>query len=135
MKKQKRSGVSHRFSSYILVGISAFLVEYISFFVLISLASQLLVAQSVSFLLGLTVSFYGNRNHTFSSDDNYALTGRSQLRRYVLLALCNLLLTNVLIYLLVHTAAIDPVIAKVVVMGSVVAWNYLIFSKVIFKTK
>ena len=68
MKKQNRSGVSHRFSSYILVGISAFLVEYISFFVLITLASQLLVAQSLSFLLGLTINFYGKRNHTFSSD-------------------------------------------------------------------
>ena len=135
MKKQKRSGVSHRFSSYIVVGISAFLIEYISFFALISMASQLLVAQSISFLLGLMVSFYGNRNHTFRSDDSYALTGRSQLRRYVSLAICNLILTNVLIYVLVHYIALTPVVAKILVMGSVVAWNYLIFSRFIFKTK
>ena len=135
MKKQKRNLFSHKLSSYILIGIAAFLTEYISFLLIITTISKLLVAQTISFLMGLIISFFGNRNITFMKTDSYALSGHSQLWRYVLLALCNLLLTNALIYLLVHKAGIDPVIAKVLVMGSVVAWNYLIFSKVIFKTK
>ena len=135
MKKQKRNLFSNKLSSYILIGAAAFLTEYVSFLLIITALSKLLVAQSISFLLGLIVSFFGNRNITFMNRDSYVLSGHSQLWRYVLLALCNLLLTNVLIYLLVNKANINPVIAKVLVMGSVVAWNYLIFSKVIFRTK
>lgn len=118
-----------------MIGTLAFVAEYISFFLLISATPQLLVAQSLSFLIGLAVSFHGNRSLTFNQSDSYKLGGRSQLWRYLLLALFNLLLTNVLIYSIVNHLVIDPVFAKLFVMGLVVAWNYLIFSKFIFKTK
>lgn len=135
MKKQKRNPVSAKLSSYFLIGIMAFLTEYISFLLLITTFSKLFIAQTISFMFGLMVSFFGNRNITFMKKEKYALSGNSQVVRYAVLAVCNLLLTNVLIYLLVDKAGVDPAVAKVFVMGSVVTWNYLIFSKVIFRTK
>lgn len=136
MKNQKNRRFSRQFSSYIFIGGLAFACEYILFLALIQLASSpLAMAQSGSFLLGLLVSFYGNRNNTFNTDEDYVLTGRTQLRRYVALALSNLLLTNMLIYVLVHGAITEPLVAKVLVMGCVVLWNYAIFSRFIFKTK
>ena len=134
MKKQKRNLFSRKLSSYVLVGLAAFSTEYISFIILIALFPSLLVAQTVSFLLGLIVSFSGNRSITFKrNSDSFALSGRSQLWRYSLLATVNLVFTNIFIYLLVDKISIDPVIAKVLVMVSVVVWNYILFNKVIFR--
>ncbi|NCU40621.1 GtrA family protein [Candidatus Saccharibacteria bacterium] len=135
MKRQKSTRLTHKFSSYIAVGLTAFLTEYLSFFVLITVMTPLVLAQTISFSLGLMVSFYGNRKHTFSVDSDYVFTGRSQLSRYVSLALFNLILSNILIYFLVEYVVIEPIISKIIVIGIIVTWNYTIFSKYIFKAK
>lgn len=121
---------------YLFVGGLAFLSEYVSFLFLVFIFSgtPLIIAQTVSFGIGFLISFTGSRMFTFKeSETNYNHTKKSQLLRYLLLAVVNLIITNILIYLLVEELGILPWVAKIVTMLSVVVWNYIIFSKFIFK--
>lgn len=123
--------LSRRFMMYVLIGVVAFTVEYLVFVGLFHVINSLLVAQSLSFISGLLISFFGNKNVTFNSTEQYQLSSVSQLWRYLVLALTNLLLSNLVIQLLVQY--IPAEIAKLFVMGVIIAWNYIIFNRVIFK--
>lgn len=128
-----------RIFTYGLVGGLAFLVEYLSFILLLNIAPApytLMIAQSISFCLGLTVSFAGNRFFTFNDiNQTYAHNVQRQAGLYLTLAFANLVLSNIIIYLLVHGFSVIPSISKLVVMVMVVLWNYIIFNKLIFKSK
>lgn len=136
MKMTKHPGTQSRFIKYLAVGGTAFLVEYLMFVALNSVGQALFVSQTVSFLSGLIVSFTGNRKLTFrGKDTDYALSGSSQMGRYLVLAFINLALSNLTIYILVDSLGLHALIAKVLVMGAVVVWNFVIFNKIIFRRK
>lgn len=124
---------------YALVGISAFLAEYFSFILLLGMIPppySLVIAQTISFGFGLTVSFAGSRLFTFNdTNTTYAHSIYRQISSYIVLALINLLLSNIAIYVMVHYLLTAPFIAKLLVMSMVVIWNFLIFKKLIFKSK
>ena len=128
----------HQLLRYILVGGSAFVTEYLLFILLmhaLTVNGKLTYAQTLSFMGGLVVSFMGNRSITFSHHDaEYKHTRMNQFSKYVVLALINLLVTNVLIYVLVNSAGILPFVAKIEVMVAVACWNFVIFKKLIFIT-
>jgi len=132
MKKTK-TFFHRKVIAYTGVGLCAFLVEYGCFVILHRSGSVIIVAQTVSFIAGLLVSFLGNRLVTFNDRKDYSFSSSSQLWRYSILAVLNLVLTNWLIHLLVDRASVNPYVAKVIVMASVVIWNYAIYSKYIFK--
>ena len=92
--------------------------------------SSVIIAQVISFLSGFVVSFVLNRHWVF------AATGRmsTMLARYAVLAGLNVILTSILIDSLMNNLNIPIAIAKVLVMGCVALWNYVIFNKVIFKS-
>jgi len=50
-----------------------------------------------------------------------------------LLALVNVVLTSFIITLLVDSLGVLPFVAKIICMLLVVAWNFLILNKIIFK--
>lgn len=134
MKKTKHLGAQSKFIKYLAVGGSAFIVEYLMFVVLSSLGQVLFISQTLSFIIGLIVSFTGNRKLTFrGKNTNYALSGPSQMSRYLALALVNLVLSNLAIYTLVDSFSVHELLAKVLVMAAVVVWNFAIFNKVIFR--
>ena len=124
---------------YLFVGGSAFIVEYISFIILlplISMSYNIVVAQFISFCIGLIISFNGNRLYTFNSPDmTYARNVPSQISAYLTLAAINLCLSTLGIYILTHLFSVPPLLAKVIIMLMIVSWNFLIFNKLIFKTK
>ena len=134
MNRTKRTNIQSRFTLYIAVGMSAFLVEYFAFILLNAMGQVLITSQTLSFVGGLIVSFTGNRKLTFGGKNiDYALSGASQMWRYLLLAVINLVLSNVMIHVLVDDMGIGALVAKVLVMASVVAWNFVIFNKIIFR--
>jgi putative flippase GtrA len=129
-----------RLINYGFVGLAAFTTEFLSFIVLIELLqgidNYLILAQTVSFSGGLLISFIGSRQVTFKHHvDHYHLSIKQQLGAYVTLALFNLLISNVLLHYLVYSLHAMPLVAKVCVMASVVLWNYLIFTLIIFRSK
>lgn len=122
-----------RLFRFLISGGSAAVVEYGVFIVLASLLSfSLIIAQSVSFMVGFVVSFSLNRAWVFKSGKGNV---KSQLVKYSTLAFVNLILSNILIAFLVNIIDLSDLLAKFIVMGCVAAWNYVIFSKLIFKNQ
>ncbi len=58
-----------------------------------------------------------------------------QLILYFTLAGVNLVLSNLIIWLLVNETPAAPLIAKIFTMIVIAAWNYAFFSKLIFKDR
>jgi len=124
--------MSPRFLRFLVAGGSAAAVEFVVFALLQQmLASQLVLGQTLSFCAGLLVSFGLNRIWVFKSDTPMA----SQAVSYAVIALINLVLGNIAITALAGPAGLPPLIAKFVVMGMVAGWNYIIFSKLVFKSR
>jgi putative flippase GtrA len=120
------------FVRYLLVGGAAFVTEYGLFLIIYYLLhTDIYIANSISFLCGLSVSFTFNRGWAFNSG-SFRHKKHHQLAMYTVLALFNLLLTNLLIGLL-KKHGLDPKLAKVVVMCLIVVWNFLLFKGLIFR--
>lgn len=116
---------------FLFTGSCAAATEFLVFYVIISVGLfgvSLIVANAISFMSGFGVSFVLNRQWVFKSDADT----RRQLVLYFIVAIVNLYLSNLLIVLLVDTG-IDTFIAKIIIMAMIASWNYLLFSKVIFK--
>lgn len=116
---------------FLLSGGSAAAAEY-AVFVALQLAfgsEKLFISQSVSFGCGFIVSFVLNRNWVFRS--NGALS--KELTKYMLMAAINLVAGNVLLALLVGPAALNQYVAKFLVMAIIAGWNYLVFSRIVFR--
>ncbi|MCA9301703.1 GtrA family protein, partial [Candidatus Saccharibacteria bacterium] len=117
---------------YLVSGGTAFTIEYGSFLALFYLLKfGSITSNTVSFILGLLTSFLLNRLWVFSGD-NYQHSSSRQLFSYIILALFNLLLTNVAMIYVVNLG-IGAYIAKVILIVMVASWNYIIFKTLIFK--
>lgn len=136
---QKKKSSIKRIITYGAVGVLAFASEYLSFIIIINTLAtsySLFVAQTISFSLGLLISFNGNRLFAFNdAERTYSHNVKRQAGMYLALAGINLLLSNIIIYLLVNVFLITPPISKLIVMSMVVLWNYIIFNKLIFKSE
>ncbi|MDA5337636.1 GtrA family protein [Stenotrophomonas maltophilia] len=93
-------------------------------------AHFLLASQTISFACGFVVSFLLNRSWVFRSEGGAG----GELLRYALLAAINLVASNGALAIMVNGLGLPPPTAKFLVMGMVAAWNYLIFSRLIFRT-
>jgi len=116
---------------YLFVGGSAFLLEYGLFLILNSTLNLLILANVLSFVVGLVYSFVLHQKWTFAGDHKH--DPRKQAASYLLLALVNVVLTSFIITLLVDSLGVLPFVAKIICMLLVVAWNFLILNKIIFK--
>lgn len=126
-----------KFTKYGLIGTLAFAAEYSSFLLVVEVSPthNLNIAQTISFCVGLLTSFLGSRLFTFKDEAKpYYLGRRAQFSGYVTLAVINLALTNVTIYVLIQHFSVLVWAAKIIVMISVVVWNYTILNRLIFKT-
>lgn len=119
---------------YILVGSSAFVVDYLTLLTLYYYVStDLMVATSAGFLAGFAVSFILNRQWVFGKDGGHRSV-RKQLIEYVCLVIFNYFFT-VLGVKLLNQIGVVPWIGKVLIMVLVTIWNYLLFSRYIFTPK
>lgn len=128
-----RHSMKQRFFRFLISGGSAAAIEYAMFIAMqLTLGEKSLFAnQSLSFGCGLVVSFLLNRHWVFQSDGS----AHGELLKYSIVAAINLAASNAIIFLLTGHANIHPLIAKFLVMGMVAAWNYLIFSRLVFSNK
>lgn len=118
-----------RLLKFILAGGTAAAVEYGVFLLLHYQNVRLLIANSASFSAGLFVSFTINRLWVFQSKSYI----RKQFTAYCVLAIINLAVSNAFIAMLVDMLDVLPSIAKFLTMVIIAAWNYVLFSRLIFK--
>jgi len=122
-----------RLIRFLLSGGTAAAVEYLVFLSLqLAIKSHCLVFdQSISFACGFIVSFFLNRRWVFNSRGKW----HAELTRYGALAAVNLVLSSIAILLLTGYLHMHALLAKLFVMVMVAAWNYLIFSRFVFRAR
>lgn len=128
--------ISESLRRYITVGFAAFFIEYGSFYILFSkMKLWLTFANVVSYCLAFAASFLLNRQWAFGSTNaNYARRIHHQLVYYFGLSLINLLLT-VWLVLGFKEININPLIGKPMAMVVTSAWNFVLYSRIIFRNK
>jgi putative flippase GtrA len=121
-----------RFSKYLIAGGLTVSIEYGSFAALFAFSNgkHVAIANSISYGLGLISSFLLNRFWVFNHGQHKAV-GHQAIQYGVLIAV-NLALTNGIIFVL-DQMGVTPYIGKIVAMGAVVIWNFVLYQKIIFK--
>ncbi len=121
------------FIRYLVVGGSAFMIEYLSYlFLLKVLKVNYISASIIVYSVIFWFVFYTNRRWSFQSDG--ALL--PQLVKYILLFAFNNLVGNVaLLRFLTETLQISDVISPIIKMACIVIWNYFIYKHIIYRSR
>ena len=118
---------------FLAAGVLTVLTDYATFLVAYGiLRVDLGVATVASFMAGLVVSFALNKLWVFESRGDSIARSVGQLAMYGLLLVVNIVFTYYFIAFLESRFGIDPRISKVASIGIVTAWNYVLYSRVIF---
>ncbi len=119
-----------QFKRYVITGLVSFSIEYLLFTLLYKVIGLwYILSNTIVYIVIFFFNFTLNRKWAFKSK---ARLGK-QILQYGLLFVFNLLAINGLLYLLSDMAGLDPMISKILVMGAVVCWNFVIYKKVIYK--
>lgn len=123
--------VASRIARFLLGGGVTVTCEYLIFYGLFVLLHwNLLLANSLSFGVGLGVSFIFNRMWAFKQA-SFRRKAHHQAMLYIILAVTNLVLNNMIVAGL-QFIAVDPRIGKFVAIICIAAWNFIIYTKIIF---
>lgn len=115
---------------YLISGFAAFGLEYLVFFLLYNiLLLRLVPSNTIAMLTGFITSFLLNRLWSFQSRGN----AWWQLLKTGILFMVNLGLSNGMIYLLTEHGKMEALVSKILVMGMIVAWNFILYKKVIYR--
>lgn len=88
-----------------------------------------ITSNTIAMSCGFCLSFLLNRYWSFKSCDDYS----RQLLLNGTLFLVNLAVSNFLIYLFTSITGLPYTISKLLVMGVIVMWNFIIYKKIIFR--
>jgi putative flippase GtrA len=116
------------FIKYLLIGGSAFVVEYLLFLLLRTFLHYIL-ANVIVYTIMFWCVFLANKYINFKIRDNFL----KQLLRYTILYFINLVITNLLLYLLSEYFMVDTAIGKFFVSGVACLWNFALYKLVIYK--
>lgn len=115
-----------------IVGFSSFIIDYGLFFIFFKFAGlwylfSTLISQAVAIVYNFTL----NRNWSFRSNGHK----KKQFAKYMTLQVWNYLFATTALWFFVSQYAIDPLIAKVMAIGIVVSWNFILYKFVIYKNE
>ena len=121
----------NQFKKYLVVGFSSFGLDYGLFALFVKVFNvYYLYANIFIYIFVFWFNYILNRCWSFQSKEPL----RTQLKKYFLLFIFNLLAANViLIYFLTDIIGIPEMISKILIMGAVVSWNFILYKKVIYK--
>jgi len=121
---------SKQFIRYLIIGFSSFLLEYLLFFTLFKLLNiNVLISNSIAIFIVFWFNFLLNKYWSFKSKENLF----KQLIMYLLLFVFNITISNLFIYEASIIINMSPLISKVLIMGLIVIWNFILYKKVIYK--
>lgn len=122
-----------RLLRFVISGGCAAFVEYATFFFFVHFLNiQVILAQPLSFSCGVITSYILNKFWVFGH--GMKNVKRIELVLFGSLAMFNLFFTTVLMEVSVYLLHIQPLIVKIILMGCVAVWNYVIFNKIIFRS-
>ena len=104
-------------------------IEFIVF-LLLSPWAHIYVASTASFLIGLVASFIFNKFIVFR---NSKQANKTEVVQFLALGLTNSQLSSVMTWAI--STILPSIWAKIISMGAIIVWNYLLMNFVIFKKK
>ncbi|MDO4870979.1 MAG: GtrA family protein [Candidatus Saccharibacteria bacterium] len=121
------------FVRYIISGGTAAVVEYLLFNLLfyIVIKEVLIVSQIISYSAGLLTAFLLHHFWTFKTNGKHKHSSRKQFIMYSTVSITNLVISSFVLVQL-KNFGFYPWLAKIIVMGMVVLWNFFIMNKIIF---
>jgi len=125
--------VTASFLRYLIIGFSTFFLQ-IALLYAISLifSMQKEYANIVSTLLSMVFNYILSNSWTFKAGKH---SHKAKLSKYITLATFNYIFDVVLAFpLLAVTLGLNPYLAKVIVTGLIVCWNFFIYKFWVFKT-
>ena len=116
------------FIKYVIIGGSAFVVEY-ALFLLLKLFLHYIVANIIIYSIMFWAVFLANKYLNFKSRGHFA----KQLSQYTILYFVNLVITTLLLYCLSEYFMVDASIGKFIVSAVACLWNFALYKYVIYK--
>lgn len=117
---QKTTDVKIQFFRYLFVGSAAFVVDFISLFILKSiLQMNLYLAVAIAFIFGLTTNYILAKLMVFTKENSVG-----EFITFTAIGVIGLLFTELLMHLFTATFGLQYLIAKIVVAGIVLVWNF-----------
>ncbi len=122
--------MGRQFSKYIITGILSCLLDFSLFGGLHKwLGLPWVVANFAAMFTTLWFNFFLNRQWSFASSRPLG----AQVVRYTLLVICNMLLSNLIIYTLADLCQLDRLLAKGMAILCIISWNFLLYRYVIYR--
>lgn len=133
VKRYIRKAYGWRPLRYLVAGGIAFVSDYSTFLFLHYIAGFSSPQSGVmSFFIGLIISFSLQRFWVFKGDSKQLV--KREVIGYGVLAVINFFVTAYGLVLLDHLG-VPAFMAKLIVVGMIMVWNYLLYKNVIFKVK
>lgn len=124
-----------QFKKYLIIGFSSFALEYLIYVGLLlltgSLKQKVIISSTIAQAIVFCYNFLLNRYWSFQSQVKLG----EQLPKYAVIFLFNVTVSNLLLLLLSHQLKMNYYISKVLVMGAIVSWTFIIYKKVVFIAK
>lgn len=121
----------YSFFRYLLIGTTTFIIDFGIFnFMSLKMDVKPIVANLTSTFLSLFFNFSMSNFWTFKLGNSQQL---KKLSRYAFLAVFNYIFGNVAMYGFIEYTDINHNLAKALITITVVAWNFLLYKKWVFK--
>lgn len=115
---------------YLITGFSSAAIEFTLLFIFRDIAKlSIVAANTIALSIVFWFNFLMNRFWSFKSTGSI----KKQLAMYLVLFVFNLTASDIMMYLMTDRLSLQYLIAKVIAIGVVVSWNFIIYRKVIYK--
>ena len=123
---------------YSIIGVANTVLDFSLLFIFVALGIDKIPANYLSTGISMIFSFYGNKQYTFKDVGDQK---RKQFILFVVVTVIGLwVIQPIIIWIMVHTldahvanASLQLFIAKVFATGASLVWNYLLYSRLVFK--
>ncbi len=127
-----KSLLDKTFFKYLFVGGTSFVLDYLIYFVLYNFVGiGTWYANAISVFTAFWYNFLLNRIWSFKSNEPFF----KQISYYLVLMFFNMLFSSWFIDIMYIRFDINPNFSKVIAMCIIVAWNFIIYKTIIFKSK
>lgn len=125
------SVLNYSFFRYLLIGTGTFILDFGIFnFLILGVGTRPIVANLISTFISLFFNFTMSNFWTFKKSKKQQL---QKLSRYAVLAVFNYFFGNASMYLFIEHTDLNYNLAKAIVTIAVMAWNFLLYKKWVFR--
>jgi putative flippase GtrA len=112
-----------KFIKFCVVGLSGMIVDFSTTWLLKEKINvNKYIANSTGFILAATSNYFWNRYWTFHSENNSIVT---EYFSFIIISLIGLAINNLLIYILSDRMKFNFYLAKLIAIGVVTVWNFI----------